>query len=615
MSGILVVLLGARILFAQPLPKPDWPDLAKANNPIRISLMVHVEEGKAVRPERYRQIAGGLRALARTFEKHAARINLDVEPGFVRASLESGDGLLAELEQKYRVAIGAFPHGAPARETLELIRQTKATPVYLFGNWGKTNTDWVGDAVANHIDVMLGFFSVLSPDVTPGSPFDHETLPFNRAERVHPWRLGSTSTFLHHDPAGKVIYIPGDSIDELEKLYERYLTGLWNRPLDRIAPPPSLDDRDFAIASDYLRRHLAFADPAKLNTWYIAVNSKKVRDLAAPAPLFDRWLDDVDREFVKPGIARWANAAEVRQAYLAWEKRPQSPPLYLTIVMHNEENQPWSQNRDYYLRNRELVRKLALLVKAKSAVMNFQPDWNYLVAVSKYETDELKAGTGGKNIVRWMVEDLGFEADPHAHETRYNYADVAYLLEQLGVKPSRNAGGFLYDPPDNPQGWEQHEKGVNGRVYPSYFWRADQIWGAGTAMHRGNDERRHGIWKPKDRYHFYEHDASKRLAYIGGNCYAWSGISMGDVAALQHAVNALSSGEAPREGFYTADIFIAQGQLSEDLLRKIEADLDALRPLAGQGRLVWSTLTRTAERWRKDYQSKPFQYPCIGLSK
>jgi len=317
----MLALTAASAWSGQPLPKPAWPDLAAARNPMLISLVIHVEEGKSVSQERYRVVAGGLRSLGEVFHRHNARINLDVEPGFVTAMLQAGDNLLVELERKRRFAIGAFPHGAPSGETVRLIRNSGATPVYIFGNWGRANKDWLQDAVENRIDVMLCFFSILMPEVIPGSPFDHETIPWNRAQRVHPWRVGSTERLLQHDPAGRVIYIPGDSIDELEKLYERYLTGVWNRPLDLVHPPPRLDERDFEIASDYLRRQLLFADPAHLNTWYIAVNSKKVRNFGAAAPLFERWLATVEKEFVKPGVARWANASEVRAAYLDWERR------------------------------------------------------------------------------------------------------------------------------------------------------------------------------------------------------------------------------------------------------------------------------------------------------
>jgi hypothetical protein len=233
--------------------------------------------------------------------------------------------------------------------------------------------------------------------------------------------------------------------------------------------------------------------------------------------------------------------------------------------------------------------------------------------VAQYDTEELMASTRGKNIVKWMVEDLGFEADPHAHETKYNYADVAYLHTQLGVEPSGNVGGFLFDPPDNPQGWEQHEEGLKGRVYPAYFWKADQIWGAGTSQHRGNDEKAHGVWKPADRHNFFEHDPSRRLVYIGGNCYSWMARPAPNVSAVHEAVAAISSGEVPRDGFYTANIFIAQARLNERVVARVAADLDALGPLVRQGKIVWSSLTETANRWRTEHDGKPFQHPCIGV--
>src|SRR3990170_8327065 len=153
------------------------------------------------------------------------------------------------------------------------------------------------------------------------------------------------------------------------------------------------------------------------------------------------------------------------------------PPVYLTIVSHNEEplggRPDYTADRDFYLQNRALLKLLAETITSRGATYNFQSDWNYLKAVAMYDTGSVTGDTAGKNIVRWMRENLGVEVDPHAHETQYNYADVAYLIEQLGVTPSNNVGGFLYDPPDNAQRWEQHANWLNGSVYPSYSWRAD----------------------------------------------------------------------------------------------------------------------------------------------
>ena len=76
-------------------------------------------------------------------------------------------------------------------------------------------------------------------------------------------------------------------------------------------------------------------------------------------------------------------------------------------------------------------------------------------------------GALGAQVLRFAQGRLG-EDGPRLGgiglETQYNYADVAYLLDQIGVPPTNTVGGFLYDPPDNPQGWEQHEAGIGGRV-------------------------------------------------------------------------------------------------------------------------------------------------------
>jgi hypothetical protein len=295
-----------------------------------------------------------------------------------------------------------------------------------------------------------------------------------------------------------------------------------------------------------------------------------------------------------------------------------APPLYLTIVVHNEEVNPRQPNwldKDIYFRSRDLLRRLALTVKSKSAMLNFQSDWTFLKAVAEYDKAGVIENTGGKNIIRWMVEDLGFEADPHAHETKYNYADIAYLHTQLGVTLSSNVGGFMFLPPDNPQGWEQHENGVKGRVYPDAFWKADVLWGAATGLHRGADERRHGVWKPKDRFNFYEHDPARRLIYIGGNCFNWAGMPNADVETIHKTVAAIAGGQAPAGGYYTANSFIAQRSLSDELIAKVAADLDGLAPLVKEGKIVWSSLTATARRWRNEYQGKPFQFPCIAEAK
>ena len=283
------------------------------------------------------------------------------------------------------------------------------------------------------------------------------------------------------------------------------------------------------------------------------------------------------------------------------------PPVYLTIVSHNEEplggRPDYTADPNFYLQNRNLVKLLAETITSRGATFNFQSDWNYLKAVALYDVGGVTDNTGGKNIVRWMREDLGVEVDPHAHETQYNYADVAYLIEQLGVPPSKNVGGFLYEPPDNDQGWERHVDGIYGWVYPSYFWRADHLWGAATYLHQGNDDHSSGIWRPKDRYNFYVDDPNQRLLYVGG-CNGQAG--------LLELLDDIEAGRAPAGGFYTANLMVIQDWMTEQSIAQLGSFIDSLAPYVAQGRVRWVTLSEMADLWRTEHGSQPSRYDCAS---
>ncbi|MBI3657225.1 MAG: hypothetical protein HY232_12480 [Acidobacteria bacterium] len=282
------------------------------------------------------------------------------------------------------------------------------------------------------------------------------------------------------------------------------------------------------------------------------------------------------------------------------------PPIFVTIVSHSEEPggpvPDYTSDQNAYLRNRALVKLLAEAITDRGAAYNFQSDANYLIAAALYDRGSVTDDTAGKNIVQWLSEDLGVEIDPHAHETRYNYADVAYLIEQLGISPSKNVGGFLYDPPDNPQGWEQHQSGINGRVYPQYFWRADHLWGAATYLHMGDDDVSSGLWRPKDRYNFYVDDPDQRLIYIGG--------CLGSPVGVLKLLDEITAGYAPQDGFYTATLFMPQDTMTVQSIAQLGRFIDSLSGEAEQGRIRWATLSEMAELWKTQYGAQAFRYDC-----
>lgn len=135
--------------------------------------------------------------------------------------------------------------------------------------------------------------------------------------------------------------------------------------------------------------------------------------------------------------------------------------------------------------------------------------------------DKGTPSTKGKNFLRYLKEDLGFEIDPHAHETQYNYADVLYLIEALGVSVSQTVGGFCAAPPESSK-LEYLWVPITGWIYPDYTWQPDFLWGDATCHHIDEDSLWiSGIWKPQDTKHFLVHDEDAPLPCFGGYKNSW----------------------------------------------------------------------------------------------
>lgn len=283
-------------------------------------------------------------------------------------------------------------------------------------------------------------------------------------------------------------------------------------------------------------------------------------------------------------------------------------PVYLTFVMHNEEPggsggcYGYLENKQTYLKDRETLRQLVETLKNKGAKFDWQSDWAFLKAAALYDTGDAVNNTNGKNIVRWMKEDMGVSVDPHGHETQYNYADVAYLIKQLGVTPSSVAGGFLYYPYDNSQGWEKFRNPIQASTNTdaSYSWRGEILWGAGTYLHQGDDEDSSGIWKPKDKYAFGSHDEAGNLINVGN-----AGSSMTKVPDM---IQRIDSGELQAGKIYTVSHFVAQCGLSSVTISSIAQSLDGLQGYVNQGKLIHATLPEAVQLWQTSYSSQSSRY-------
>ncbi|MDZ4712510.1 MAG: hypothetical protein SGI89_09325 [bacterium] len=292
------------------------------------------------------------------------------------------------------------------------------------------------------------------------------------------------------------------------------------------------------------------------------------------------------------------------------------PPVYLTFTTHNEDAEPYNTNFNYYNLRRNLIIQLADLVSSRGAKWNFQSDWRFLLAVKKFDTGSVVFNTNGKNIIRWLIEDRGIDCDPHSHEANgYNYADVAYLHSQLGIVPSKVVGGFLYNVIVNNNNWENLQNGIYGRMYPTYFWKPEILWGGGTQNHI-NDPQNFGAWKPQSMANYYVHDSTKDLTLIGNGCnnkFFDTTLVTTVVQRIRNLVNAISYNAFPDTGFYTATVHTQMGQLNTSQINKVVQFIDSMNVFVAQGKVIWKNLDDIYSIWNNDYGKKPFWTSCSQL--
>lgn len=289
-------------------------------------------------------------------------------------------------------------------------------------------------------------------------------------------------------------------------------------------------------------------------------------------------------------------------------------PVYLTFVTHNEENEIYN-NFNYYILRRNITVQLADYVVQKGVKWNFQSDWKFLVAVKNFDTGNVVSNTNGKNLIKWLTEDMGISCDPHAHENQYNYADVAYLHTQLGITPAPIVGGFIYNQIIGGNNWEDLEDGQHGRIYTSYFWQPDILWGGGTPLHV-NDPMNYGAWKPQSMANYYVHDTSKHLTLIGNGCSNKIFDTTAVTTALnkiRNLMNALEYKLIPDTGFYTAVVFMSVGQFNTTQLNKMKQFIDTMSIYVSQGKVQWKTIGELYDYWNTTYQKKPFWLQCADL--
>lgn len=282
------------------------------------------------------------------------------------------------------------------------------------------------------------------------------------------------------------------------------------------------------------------------------------------------------------------------------------PPVYVVLFTHIEDNSPvgvlgTAACRSSYLNLRARLIDLAALARDRGVRWSFEPDWKFLEAALLYEDPGVTASTEGLNLLRYLRDRLGASVDPHSHENGgYNYTDVAHLLDQLGAGGSAVIGGHIWDP-NLPQfqEWDRFRVPVSGLKYPAVLWRGEILMGSGTPNHV-NDPVVSGVWRPRDRDHYWEDDPEGNIACVG----AWKS----DLAGIHELTALYRTGRVEADVMLTASYHIKPADLAAPG-GLAAVDLDVFRPLAllrDCGQVELTDFTSLIVAWQGRFGGRAF---------
>ena len=282
-----------------------------------------------------------------------------------------------------------------------------------------------------------------------------------------------------------------------------------------------------------------------------------------------------------------------------------SEPVYVVLFMHNEDgvfgnlNEPQTQTQ--YIRHRNTLVEFGELLNMYNTPFCWQSDWKFLQAVLKYDTPVLMDSTTGKNLVRFLSEDCGITVEAHSHENYgYNYADVAHLIDSLGVIPTDVIGGHVWDPYNSKYAdWERFRQPLRGSRYTHAQWRGRILIGSGTPGHC-NDPLVSGVWRPRDKYNYWDDDPASDVICIGQY--------QNDLEGVQKLVDLKKSGDIKDGNILTCAVFAPQ---SANLHFTREYEQNTLLPLldmeaAGDIEIV--TFTELVDIWNTRYNAEAYIY-------
>ena len=292
-----------------------------------------------------------------------------------------------------------------------------------------------------------------------------------------------------------------------------------------------------------------------------------------------------------------------------------TPPVYVVLFTHIEDNIPVGElgtpeSRQSYLVWHDRLIAVADLFHRHQVKWVFEADWKFLLAALMYEDSTLQSRTNHKNLLRYLKEDLSVAIDPHSHENGgYNYTDVAHLLDSLGVGGSTVIGGHVWDPTLPQFGeWDRFRVPQPGAKYPWAWWRGDILMGSATPSHV-NDPIVSGVWRPKDRDHFFEDDSLGNIVCVGQYKDA-KGQYKSYLQSIMELIDLYATAQVPPQYMLTTSKHVSPEDITAPSGLKTVEDslLVPLRNLEQMGKVKLTDFTALVADWRTIFQSRAFIY-------
>jgi hypothetical protein len=287
--------------------------------------------------------------------------------------------------------------------------------------------------------------------------------------------------------------------------------------------------------------------------------------------------------------------------------------VYVTLVGHLEDSQAYAECATYP-KHREKLLTFAGAIQARGLPFNLQSDYEFFAGAKKCETEAMKASTGGKNILDYLAQDLGWQIDAHqegaTEEGADNYADVRYVGVQVTPQVSEVAGGIVWDDADQ---LARLGAGEAGWLYPTFSWKPTTIvLGVSKNHHLGDfsaDDRASGVWRPKSGGDaFWTNDPQGPLIYVGpGQQHNdWGGKcdrQFKDTADYVDVIaRYLQTGKLPSGRIYTASLAVPQSVMLDSTKHQaLWTIVDKLKPALAAGTVILANYDDVVQTWGTRY--------------